>query len=284
MKDILVILALSLFSACHAGAQLRSDREKNNLSGAVRTVRIEKSPLLEKDFRHVAGPRESSEVTYDEKGNKTEEIKYRADDSLVSRSVFDYDPAGNLTAVTVYNADGSIYLKRVRKSIQVIGGRKIEESILASGTTFQAKTIYTCDNKDRVTELASFDANGKPGMRVVTIYGTNSKPTEIESFNNSSRTGKVIFSYDAQGNQTGNAEYDAAGVRGSKNVFSGDLKRGSQIEMAEYDANDNLVNKERYVREFDFLGNWTKETKSKLDLQSGKFEPVEVTNRIITYY
>ena len=284
MKEILVILALSLFSACHAEAQLRSDRENNNLSGAVHTIRVQKSPLVKEGGRYVAGPPESSEVTYNEKGNKTEELKYKAGNSVDSKSVFDYDTTGNLTAVTVYNADGSIYLKRVRKSIQVMEGRKVEESILASGTTLYAKTFYIFDNQDRAIELAGFDANGKPGARVVTIYGANGKPTEVEFSHNTSLTGKLVFSYDAQGNQTEHVEYDAAGVRGSKYVFTGDLKRGSQIETAEYDGNDNLVNKESYVREFDSHGNWIKETKSKFNLQSGKFEPVEVTRRIITYY
>jgi hypothetical protein len=61
MKDILVILALSLFSACHADAQLRSDREKNNLLGAVHTVRTEKTSLLAEGGKHVSVPGESSE-------------------------------------------------------------------------------------------------------------------------------------------------------------------------------------------------------------------------------
>lgn len=284
MKDIVVILALSLFWACHADAQGRSDRETNNLSGAVHKVRIEKSPLSEEGNRHVAGPRESSEVTYDQKGNKIEETTYGAGNSLVGRSVFEYDTADNLTAVTVYNADGSINLKRVRKSLPVSEGRKVEESIWASGTIFQAMTIYNYDNKDRGTELATFDANGKPGMRVVTIYGPNGKPTEIKTFQRNTLTGRVIFSYDAQGNQTGNSEYDAAGVRGSKYVFSGDLTRGSHTEMTEYDAKDNLVKKESYIREFDSHGNWIKSISSEWEKSTGKSRPVEVTKRSITYY
>jgi hypothetical protein len=284
MKVILIVLALSLFSACHAEAQLRSDREKESLLDSVHTIRVEKVLLPEEGGRHSEVPREVSQVTYNERGNKIEETKYSADSSLVSKSVFDYDTAGNLTAVTVYNGEGAIYLRKIFSYTRRPGERRIEESVFKGGTTLQAKTIYTSDNKDRGTESASFDANGKLGMRLVTIYGTNGKPAEVEVFNNSSRTGKVIFSYDAQGNQTGNAEYDAVGVRGNKYVFSGDLKRGSQTEVAEYDANDNLVNKESYVREFDSLGNWTKETKSKLNLQSGKFEPVQVTHRIISYY
>lgn len=67
-------------------------------------------------------------------------------------------------------------------------------------------------------------------------------------------------------------------------VILRDLKRGSQTEMAEYDANDNLVNKESYVREFDSHGNWTKTVKSEWDKSAGKFRPVEVTHRSITYY
>lgn len=284
MRVILIVPALFLFLACHADAQLRSDKEQNDLAGAVHTVRLEKSPVVEEGPRDVAGPRESSETTYNKKGNKTEEIKYGADNSVVSRSLFDYDMADNLIAVTKYNADGSIYLKKVRRSIEGIQGRRIEESILANGTAFQAKTVYAYDSEGRETELASFDANGKLFMRLVTIYGAHGKPTETEFFDDKLRMGKIIFSYDAQGNPTGSAEYDSAGVRGRKYVFSGDLKKGSQIEMAEYDENDILVNKESYVREFDSLGNWTKETKSKLNLQSGKFEPVQVTHRIITYY
>lgn len=221
----MALLLPCLSCACLVAAQMKSDRERDGLFGSVRAMRIEKTTLSETGWKDPEGSWVASEVTYDNKGNKTEETTYKADGSLMKRSVFDYDTAGNQVAVTVYNGDGSIYLKRVRKSLPVSEGRKIEETIWASGTTLQAKAIYTFDDKDRGTELADFDANGKPDMRQVTIYGTNGQPTQVEIFHQNSLIGKIAFTYDSHGNLREIAEHDAGGVQMGKHIFSGDLKR-----------------------------------------------------------
>lgn len=181
MRSIFVILILAVFSACHAEAQLRSDREKDRLSGSVHTLRVEKLRLAE-GGAHREGIKEVSQVIYDEKGNKSEETKYKADGSLMNRSVYDYDTIGNLRAVAVYDSDGSLYLKKTYSQTSRFGGRRVEASIFAKGISLQAKTIYAYDNKGRGIELATFDATGKPDTKQVMTYNNNDKLAEIDLF------------------------------------------------------------------------------------------------------
>lgn len=280
-----IIVSLCLFSACLTNAQVKSDREQDDLSGSVHTVRTEKIMLAGAGDKTTDQKTEIAQVTYNEKGNKTEETKYKPDGSLLNKSIFGYDTAGNRTAVTVYNADSSVYLKRVFSYSKTFGRIRIEESAFKSGTILLSRTTYAYDNKGRVTDFSTFDTNGKPEMRIVTTYHDNGNPAEVDYFQDyNSQTGKAVFAYDAQGNLMREDIYGADGSQSSKLVFSGDTKRGADITITEYDSKENLVSKERYIREFDSYGNWMKETKSKLNIQSGAWETVEVTQRKITYY
>jgi len=285
MKSIFPVVILAVFSACHAEAQLRSDREKDGLSGSVHTLRVEKVRLLAEVGGYHEGSKEVSQVLYDERGNKSEETKYKADGSLVNKSVFAYDTIGNLSAVTVYDPDGSVYLKKTYSQTLRFGERRVEESIVAKGATLLAKTIYSYDNKGRGTELATFDATERPGMKQVMSYGADDKLREIVFFRESNlRTGKAVFSYDGRGNPTGEEDYDEHGLLAERVVFTPGSNEREPVEVTKYNANGNLLSSEIYTREFDDRGNWIRETRSERNLRSSELQPIEITRRTITYY
>jgi antitoxin component YwqK of YwqJK toxin-antitoxin module len=282
IRAVPVLVGLCLVTACVTKGQVKSDRERDDLSGPVHIIRTEKT-FLSGD-KAPGQKTEITKVTYNQEGNKIEEIKSKGDGSLVNRSVFDYDN-GSLTAVTVYSADGSVHLKKTYKYVNSAKGRTIEESVYKDGNALLNKAVTSHDDKDRVRDFSIFDADGKLTMRQVIIYDATGKQAEIDYFQDSnSQIGKTLFIYDAQGKLTETANYGADGSQNSRIVFSGDTERGSDNSMAEYDSNGTVVSKEHYLREFDPHGNWTKETKSKLNPQSGRMEPVEVTHRQITYY
>jgi uncharacterized protein YxeA len=279
-----ILATVCLLSGCLT-AQVKSHRERDDLSGSVHIVRSEKTALSGARNKKIYQRTEISQVTYNERGNKTEETKSRGDGSLVNKGIFDYDTAGNLVAVTVYNADGSLYLKRSYKYMDKARGRTTEEYVYKDGNTLLTKAIAAYDDKGRAIELATFDANGKPGLRQVISYNAKGKQAEIEYFQDSnSRTGKAVFIYDAQGNLIGENIYGADGSQSRRMVFRGDAERGTDVTITEYDSNGSLVSKKNYVREFDPHGNWIKETKSELNPQTGRLEPVEISQRQISYY
>jgi uncharacterized protein YxeA len=282
---LLPILATCLLSGCLTKAQVKSDRERDDLSGSVHIVRSEKTELSGARDKKSHQRTEISQVAYNERGNKTEETKSRGDGSLVNKGIFDYDTAGNLVAVTVYNADGSPYLKRSYKYVDKARGRTTEEYVYKDGNTLLTKAITAYDDKGRAIELATFDANGKPGLRQVISYNAKGKQAEIEYFQESnSRTGKAVFIYDDQGNLIGENIFGADGSQSGRMVFSGDAERGADVTITEYDSTGSLVSKKNYAREFDPHGNWIKETKSELNPQTGRLEPVEISQRQIAYY
>ena len=283
LRAVPILAGLCLLTACITKGQIKSDRERDDLSGSVHVIRTEKTFLL--GDKALDQKTEISEITYNEKGNKAEETKSKGDGSLVNRSVFDYDTGGSLTAVTVYSADGSVHLKKTYKYVNRAEGRTIEESVHKGGSTLLTKAVISHDDKGRVKDFSAFNADGKPTTRQVVIYNANGKQAEIDYFqDSSSQMGKTLFIYDTQGKLTERQDIGADGSQSGRTVFSGDIERGADFTITEYDSKGSSVSTEHFVREFDPHGNWTKETKSKLNMQSGRMEPVEVTHRQITYY
>lgn len=286
MERVLSIVAsFFLFCGCSVRAQMSSDREHDELFGSVRVVRSEKTVFAPPNSKSRDQHIEIKQVIYAVDGKKSEEVTNNPDGSLANKSTFEYDNYGKRSVVTVYKADGSVYLKRIFRQTKTATGTTEEESAVGTGATPVAKAVHKYDIKGRATELIAFGPEGKPEMRIVTAYNDQGKPAEINFFQDSeTKAAKVVFSYDGSGNVSEVNEYDADGSPGGRRVFSGDTARGSDITMTEYDSKGNLVSKERYIREFDSHGNWTKETKTIMNSQTRQWEPVEITQRRITYY
>lgn len=277
-----ILAGVYFFVSCLTNAQVKSDRERDDLSGSVQVVRTERSLLLRAGDKPSNQKGETTQVSYARNGSKTEEITYSDNGMLLRKSTFVYDSSGKLTETMVFNADNSVYLKRTYK---YLAERSTEECVYGEGTFLITKSIKTHDKKGRVIDLSTFDSNGKPQMRQVITYTIEGKPVEIDYFqDHNSQIGKTLFVYDSEGNLTQKTDYDAHGSISGRIVFSGDTKGGADLTMTEYDSKGSLVSKERYIREFDSHGNWTKETKSIMNSQTGELEPVEITQRQITYY
>ena len=287
MRMLLVLLISCLFSGCLVDAHIKSNKEQDGLQGSVRTVRVEKT-LCSKVGTNISegqGSREVSQVTYNVKGNKTEEAKYGVDGSLISRSIFTYDAAEQLIEVKVQNADDSISLKRAYKHIPSRDGKKVEEAVFKDGTTLLTKAVSVYDQKGRVIELATYDPSGIPSIKQIISYDASGQLIEIDYYQgNNSLMGKSVFLYDTHGTLKEKIDYSAAGPQSGRTVFSKEVKEEERVDVSEYDADSNLLKRETYVRKFDSHGNWIKETTSKWNSITNAFEPLAVTYRTIAYY
>jgi len=94
-----------------------------------------------------------------------------------------------------------------------------------------------------------------------------------------------ITTYGIKGNRVENTSYPIEVGPVGKEEYKYD-EHGNITEMTVRDDHGAIVSREAYGYEFDKLGNWTKMVTSLVVFENGelKREPIEVTNRTITYY
>ncbi len=94
-----------------------------------------------------------------------------------------------------------------------------------------------------------------------------------------------ITTYGIKGNRVENTSYPIEVGPVGKEEYKYD-KQGNITEMTVRDDKGAIINREAYSYEFDKVGNWTKMTTNLVVFENGelKREPIEVTNRTITYY
>jgi len=94
-----------------------------------------------------------------------------------------------------------------------------------------------------------------------------------------------ITTYGIKGNRVENTSYPIEVGPVGKEEYKYD-EQGHITEMTVRDDHGAIVSREAYSYEFDKFGNWTKMVTSLVVFENGelKREPIEVTNRTITYY
>jgi len=94
-----------------------------------------------------------------------------------------------------------------------------------------------------------------------------------------------ITTYGIKGNRVENTSYPIEVGPVGKEEYKYD-ERGNITEMTARDDHGAIVSREAYNYEFDKFGNWTRMVTSLVVFENGevKREPIEVTNRTITYY
>ena len=94
-----------------------------------------------------------------------------------------------------------------------------------------------------------------------------------------------VTTYGIKGNRVENTSYPIETGPVGKEEYKYD-ERGNITEMTVRDDHGAILSREAYSYEFDKFGNWTKMVTSLVVFENGelKREPIEVTNRTITYY
>src|SRR5678815_243337 len=106
MRRLSATLTLTFLLFLSAGAQEKSDREKANLLGPVRSVRSKTIDYKDESLKQTLGPGDSESVSYDEKGNEIEHITSLDQGSLVSKEVRTYDASGKLIGSVSSTGEG----------------------------------------------------------------------------------------------------------------------------------------------------------------------------------
>lgn len=315
VKVCIVFLALLLsFSFGHA--QAKSDRERANLKGSVKTVRERSYSFMgpedhKKDDKDSRKFDSGDTVTYDPSGNEIERIMVSDYGELMGKQTQTFDASGQLKetiftnpkgvvqekSVYVYEAgriveistyDAKSVLRERTKRIYNSMGKLSEESYLDLAIA-RAKTVFLYDKDGNAVEMAFFLANGQKAYapvgpclgahRVTYTYDGNGRPATKAIFETDGKVKKSwIYTYDQHGNQLRTT-----------------IKSGGTTTVYEY----------RY--EFDPVGNWTrsavtsddsddnllelmlkatgeKATPEQLREMNARSRMTRVTTREITYY
>ena len=284
------MLYLLLFSS--AGAQRKTDREKENLLGPVRSVRSQSMDYVDGQSQEKGQTRQLDTVTYAANGNEIERTIYDDFGFLVGKEIHTCDAKGYLLESVLSDPKGAILEKRAYS--------------YDSGNLLQ---IITYDEKNRI------------GLKQVNSYDANHRLREETYYDPKNAVGKTIYKYDENGSISEVAFYLADGSKAvapigpclgaHKVIYSydgsskpnkvvafepdGEMKKSWKYtynregQLAE-DMRESVWSSTKftYIYEYDSKGNWIKQTGTVIDQSksspTGAFERKTVISREISYY
>jgi hypothetical protein len=280
----LLITSLLLLASPLLHAQSRSSRDKQQLLGPVRTVRVEAVLTT----NGLTGPRVSvfTEV-YDEKGNVLHQEVFNRDGSLKWAYGWGhaYDSQGREVKTFYYNSQGA--LTNTGVSIYDEKGRVTETTqVNPDGSINHIKSFSYDDKRGKVHETFR-SPEGTPRSEVTRTYDENGRLTEEVFLGaDGSLHHRNTFTYDGHGNQTGSILFKSDGTVSPwfrKSLSYDD--RGNVKEAVNYLSNNSIGSKETFSYEFDEHGNWIKRKTSREVFNAGSSSSEsEVTYRTITYF
>ncbi len=189
---------------------------------------------------------------YDDKGNRTELVNYRADGQLNSTIKTSYDANGNITGEQTLLGNGQVDFTSVIKTDA--NGNRVEQVDTRAGENvlFNYKYYFKYDEKARLLERIAYRGNGIFSFKYVFKYDDNGNRTEwLQYGQDSALVGKVVYKYDAKNNL---------------------------IEQTEFKKDGSLKGQYTYSYEFDKKNNWIRQKK----MQDNKV--VEIKVREIKYH
>lgn len=261
LKPFLVLLMVSV-AVSFTNGQIKTDRERANLVGAVQTVST--------NIWNYGGPDSGRKpdsgdtVTFDRAGNEIERIMVSDFGEAMGKQTQAFEKAGKLVASTwvnprgvvqekrtfgykdgkvteVFSYDGSNVPREKTTKVYAVNGNIIEE-IYYDPHRAVAKTVFTHDASGNVKEMAFFLVDGTKATapvgpclgahRVTFTYDSQKRPITKAAFESGGREKKSwTFGYDGNGNYS-----------------TYDIKSGSSITKIAYTYN------------YDARGNWIKST------------------------
>lgn len=281
MRRLFAVLTFSLLLLNSAGGQRTTDKEKENLFGAVRSVRSQMIDYMDEKSQKKERIKKLDTVTYDINGNEVERIIYDEYGFLFGKEVHVYnfqsnlaeavlsEPKGavmerraysynngNLIQIVISDAKGNIGLKQVNSYDAT--GRLSEETYYAPKDAV-GKTVYKYDEKGNLSEAAFYLANGSEASAPIgPCLGAH----------------KVIYSYDAKGKPGKVVAYEPDGKVKQSWTYTYNPKGQISEDLRE---SVRAITKFIYTYQYDAKGNWIKQTAIIAD--QSKFSDMGVSKR-----
>lgn len=212
----------------------RSDAATQRLKGTVRSMTEIIYPGEKTDKYST-----KNVFHYDENGNRTELINYKADGSLNSTIKSAYDAAGKVVSEETVLGNGVVDIKSVIKTD--IKGNRVEQTDLkqnaGSNDLFNYKYLYKYDAEAHLIERVGYRGNGSFFL-------------------------KYTFNYDANGNRTDWLQLSESNLIIAKTSYKYDDKNNI-IEENKHNPDGSVKETYTYTYEFDKKGNWVRQKKMK---------------------
>jgi hypothetical protein len=271
MRRFVFALILALSAISTAAAQGKDHKKQHDLLGPVKTVESGRIEYTINDGESVPGRRlPNQKLTFNEAGDKTEEISYDQSGAMTSKTVYAYDREGRLQG---YDSYSSIVDKTFSKP---------------------QKNAYKLDDKGNVLEYVNYQSDGSLGNRFIYRYDAKGNKLE-EAFYawNGTRTGKLLNTYDEAGRILSQASYNMDDSVAWKSAYVYNAK-GQKVEATQYIAGNlryrvtfNYDDRNRLVEQMTLEFNKTPGLRSSHAPEPGKiiysYDDRERTKEVTTY-
>jgi YD repeat-containing protein len=283
MNRLLLLTLIIIAAVSHSAGQPKAQRRVDGVRGPVHTVRIERAGISSVGREYIEGARVLNAIhNYNDDWTRVELVFYDPNGSVHHKSVYTYDADGKLIEMDEYQGNETLQAKSIL--IYDDKQRPIEQVFYKADGSVASRIAITQHDSGRVSEGVSYDGDGLFLGRDISV--TDPKAKKGESFHYGA-DGMLATQTSVVTSAEGSAERkeEKTDTPPAREVITPDGK-GYLAESAEYAIDGSLLRKERYTREYDTYGNWTKETRMEWVTTNGNsyFRPVEVTYRIITYY
>src|SRR5215216_259031 len=187
MRKFCALLVLCLLSITPIVAQTKTDKDRDELVGPVKSVEAYRS-VEEKS-------RPWYTTTYNTEGNISGKTSYAPNGAIAARYVHTYDANGRSTGYEEYAA------------------------LLDQTLTIPRRHVYTLDEEGRRVEYIVFESNGTIATRFVYKYDAKGNLTEEQWYAPTGRLGgTMVYAFDEKGNQITQTSYEADGALSWKNI------------------------------------------------------------------
>src|SRR6185295_19328137 len=211
MQAIAIGLLLNLFVMQSPAGARKTDRERNGLSGDVRSILIEIA-TFSKDM--VEGKRfNPTVIRYDAQGRLIEWGQYN-DNRIIARNIYSYDSEGNITKkqylaqrANSTAAPSAPVPNIIQCAVKYDSeGNLTEETCKGADAKVISKTEYKLEKAKHRAAMINYEAGDKISSRCVATLGAHGEPVEedCQRYGNPAIAGRVRRTYTYEFDNAGN--------------------------------------------------------------------------------
>ena len=157
MRKCCALLVLCLLWTAPIVSQTKTDKERDELVGPVKSVEAFLIDFVKKDNRIVEGKRRPwHTTTYDTEGNISDRASYDPSGAITAKYVHTYDAYGRSTGYEEYAALLDKTLTIPRRHVYTLNEqlRKVEYIVFESDGSVGTRFVYKYDVKGNLTDAA----------------------------------------------------------------------------------------------------------------------------------
>jgi YD repeat-containing protein len=214
MKKFCALLVLCLLWITPIVSQTKTDKDRDQLVGPVKSVKAYFIEFIRKDNGIVEEKRRRWHITtYNTEGNISERTSYDQSDAIIEKLVYTYDANSRSTGYEEYAA------------------------LLDKTLSIPRRHVYTLNEEGRRVEYIVFESNGSVATRFVYKYDAKGNLTEQQWYAHTGKLGgRLVYTFDEQGNQISETSYRGDGALDWRNVSKYDAN-GNRTEWLQYRGN-----------------------------------------------